>query len=109
MSRNSDSGAKTLSAALVNDPEFDAFARENFVVAEVPADDPVAGGADEPMQRLLGGAPLPPEAVEIIVTEDGQTPLFSQSGTQTPARVVGGLRRFLAARQAARENSATRR
>jgi thiol-disulfide isomerase/thioredoxin len=109
VSRNSDSGAKTLSAALVNDPEFDAFARENFVVAEVPADDPVAGGADEPMQRLLGGAPLPPEAVEIIVTEDGQTPLFSQSGTQTPARVVGGLRRFLAARQAARENSATRR
>ena len=78
-------------------------------MAEVPADDPVAGGADEPMQRLLGGAPLPPEAVEIIVTEDGQTPLFSQSGTQTPARVVGGLRRFLAARQAARENSATRR
>ncbi len=109
VSRKSDSGAKTRLAELVNDPEFDAFTRENFVVAEVPAGDPGEGETDEPMQRLLGGAPLAPEAVEIIVTEDGQTPLFSQSGAQTPARVVGGLRRFLAARQAARENSATRR
>lgn len=109
VSRKSDSGAKTRSAALVNDPEFDAFTRENFVVAEVPADDPAVGETDESMQKLLGGAPLPPEAVEIIVTEDGQTPLFSQSGTQPPARVVGGLRRFLAARQATRDSSATRR
>lgn len=109
VSRTSDSAAKTRSAALVNDPEFNAFAQENFVVAEVPADEPEAGQASDPMQRLLGGAPLPPEAVEIIVTEDGQTPLFSESGTQTPARVVGGLRRFLAARQAAREHTATRR
>lgn len=109
VSRKSDSGAKTRSAALVNDPEFDAFTRENFVVAEVPAGDPGLGETDESMQRLLGGAPLAPEAVEIIVTEDGETPLFSQSGTQTPSRVVGGLRRFLAARQAARENTATRR
>lgn len=106
VSRKSDSAAKTRSAELVNDPEFDAFTQENFVVAEVPADEPEAG---EPMQKLLGGAPLPPEAVEIIVTEDGQTPLFSQSGTQSPARVVGGLRRFLAARQAARDSNATRR
>ena len=109
VSRKSDSAAKTRSAALVNDPEFDAFTRENFVVAEVPADEAETGESAEPMQRLLGGAPLPPESVEIIVTEDGETPLFSQSCTQTPARVVGGLRRFLAARQAARENSATRR
>jgi thiol-disulfide isomerase/thioredoxin len=109
VSRKSDSAAKTRSASLVNDPEFNAFAQENFVVAEVPADEPEAGHASEPMQRLLGGAPLPPEAVEIIVTEDGQTPLFSESGTQTPARVVGGLRRFLAARQAARDHNATRR
>jgi protein disulfide-isomerase len=109
VSRKSDAAAKTRSAALVNDPEFDAFTRENFVVAEVPADGSEAGEAAEPMQTLLGGAPLPPEAVEIIVTEDGQTPLFSESGTQPPARVVGGLRRFLAARQAARESSATRR
>ncbi len=109
VSRKSDSAAKTRSAALVNDPEFDAFARENFVVAEVPADESETGDAAEPMQKLLGGAPLPPEAVEIIVTEDGQTPLFSESGTQPPARVVGGLRRFLAARQAARESNATRR
>lgn len=109
VSRKSDSAAKTRSASLVNDPEFNAFAQENFVVAEVPADETVAGQAAAPMRRLLGGAPLPPEAVEIIVTEDGQTPLFSESGTQTPARVVGGLRRFLAARQAARELNATRR
>jgi thiol-disulfide isomerase/thioredoxin len=109
VSRKSDSAAKTRSAALVNDPEFDAFTRENFVVAEVPADESEAGDSAEPMKKLLGGAPLPPEAVEIIVTEDGQTPLFSESGTQPPARVVGGLRRFLAARQAARESNATRR
>ena len=109
VSRKSDSSAKNRSAALGTDPEFNAFVRENFVVAEVPADDSPAGPADESMQRLLGGAPLPQEAVEIIVTEDGQTPLFSQSGTQAPSRVVGGLRRFLAARQAARESNATRR
>ena len=109
VSRKSDSAAKTRSASLVNDPEFNAFAQENFVVAEVPADEAEAGQAAEPMQRLLGGAPLPPEAVEIIVTEDGQTPLFSESGTQPTARVVGGLRRFLAARQAARDHNATRR
>jgi hypothetical protein len=52
---------------------------------------------------------LAPEAVEIIVTDDGQTPLFSQSGTQHPSRVVSGLRRFLAARQANRADDATRR
>jgi protein disulfide-isomerase len=109
VSRKSDSTSKTRSASLINDPEFDAFARENFVVAEVPAETAGEGAADESMQALLGGAPLAEEAVEIIVTEDGQTPLFSQSGTQPPARVVSGLRRFLAARQAARGVNATRR
>ncbi len=110
VSRKSDSTAKTRSASLINDPEFDAFARENFVVAEVPAEGAGEGAAAaEPMRSLLGGAPLPEEAVEIIVTEDGETPLFSQSGTQPPSRVVSGLRRFLAARQAARSGNATRR
>ena len=56
-----------------------------------------------PLDTLLGGAELPPESVELIVTDDGQTPLFSQSGTQPPARIVHGLRRFHAARQAARQ------
>lgn len=108
VSRKSDAGSKTRSASLINDPEFDAFTRENFVVAQVPADAEEAVAA-EPIQSLLGGASLPPEAVEIIVTEDGQTPLFSQSGTQPPSRIVNGLRRFLAARQAVRQGDATRR
>lgn len=109
VSKKSDSGAKARSASLISDPDFDAFTKENFVVAEVPADSDVAAPAGEPMQNLLGGADLPPEAVEIIVTEDGQTPLFSQSGTQPPARIVSGLRRFLAARQAARQVDSARR
>jgi hypothetical protein len=52
---------------------------------------------------------LPPESVELIVTDDGQTPLFSQSGAQPPSRIVNGLRRFLAARQAARIGDSARR
>lgn len=109
VSKKSDSGAKARSASLINDPDFDAFARENFVVAEVPAEADGVAAAGEPIQSLLGGADLPPEAVEIIVTEDGQTPLFSQSGTQPPARIVNGLRRFLAARQASRQVESARR
>lgn len=108
VSRKSDSGSKTRSASLINDPEFDAFARENFVVAQVPADADDES-VKEPIQSLLGGVSLPAEAVEIIVTEDGQTPVFSQSGSQPPSRIVSGLRRFLAARQAARLGDATRR
>lgn len=109
VSRKSDSTAKTRTSALINDPEFDAFARENFVVAEVPTGEDAENQSSEPMQRLLGGVLLPPEEVEVIVTEDGETPLFSQSGTQSPSRVVSGLRRFLAARQAARQGSTSRR
>ena len=101
VSRPGDSAAKTRSASLINDPEFGEFARDNFVVAKVPAEPETSAPADEPIENLLGGADLPADSVEIIVTEDGQTPLFSQSGSQPPARIVHGLRRFLAARQAA--------
>jgi hypothetical protein len=86
----------------MQDPEFDALAKENFVVATVPP--PAAGEAGEPgvIDVLLGGTDLPAEGFELIVTDDGETPVFSQSGTQPPHRVVSGLRRFLAARQAVR-------
>lgn len=96
VSRSSDSAAKTAVASLIKDPEFESLARENFVVAAVPsADEPEA--ADQ-VDELLGGVELPPESVEIIVTDDGRTPLYSESGTEPPHRVVSGLRRFLAAR-----------
>ena len=32
--------------------------------------------------------------------DDGETPLFAESGAQSPQRIVSGLRRFLAARHA---------
>jgi len=102
VARPGDNKAKSHSESLINDPEFESFARENFVVAQVApaaASDTQTG---QSIENLLGGAELPPESVEIIVTDDGQTPLFSQSGTQPPARIVSGLRRFLAARQSAR-------
>jgi thiol-disulfide isomerase/thioredoxin len=105
VSRPGDSAAKTKTATLISDPEFGEFARDNFVVARVPANTD-APATDEPLENLLGGADLPAESVEIIVTEDGQTPLFSQSGSQPPARIVHGLRRFLAARQTARHGDA---
>jgi thioredoxin-related protein len=96
VSRSSDSAAKTAVASLIKDPEFESLARENFVVAAVPsADEP---DADKQVDELLGGVELPPESVEIIVTDDGRTPLYSESGTEPPHRVVSGLRRFLAAR-----------
>lgn len=96
VSRSSDSAAKTTVASLIKDPEFESLARENFVVAAVPAagEPTEAGQIDE----LLGGVELPPDSVEIIVTDDGRTPLYAESGTQPPHRVVSGLRRFLAAR-----------
>ncbi|MFZ4733466.1 MAG: thioredoxin family protein [Pirellulales bacterium] len=109
VSRPGDTAARTRTASLINDPEFEALANSHFVVAQVnPA---TAGGTEteQSMEHLLGGVELAPEAVEIIVTDDGQTPLFSQSGTQHPSRVVSGLRRFLAARQANRADDATRR
>ncbi len=96
VSRSSDAAAKTAVASLIKDPEFESLARENFVVATVPAaDEPEAA---EQLDELLGGAELPPESVEIIVTDDGHTPLYTESGTQPPHRVVSGLRRFLAGR-----------
>jgi len=108
VSRPSDTKAKTHSESLINDPEFGSFTRENFVVARV-APPSTSESAAVPLGTLLGGAELPPDSVEIIVTDDGQTPLFSQSGTQPPARIVHGLRRFLAARQAARQSEHARR
>jgi thiol-disulfide isomerase/thioredoxin len=102
VSRPSDSEAKTRLSSLIQDPEFDALARENFVVATVPPPAPAREGDAQALDNLLGGTDLPVDGVEIIVTDDGQTPLFSESGTQPPHRVVSGLRRFLAARQGVR-------
>ncbi len=100
VSRAGDTAAATAVDALIHDPEFEAFARENFVVATVPQ--PVDTAAEPEVETLLGGASLPDEAVEIIVTEDGLTPLFTQPGHESPQRVVKGLRRFLAARKSHR-------
>jgi thioredoxin-related protein len=102
VSRPSDSSAKTQVSSLMRDPEFDALARDNFVVATVPPPAVHEPGHAGPLDALLGGTALPAEGVELIVTDDGETPVFSQSGTQPPHRVVSGLRRFLAARQALR-------
>ena len=109
VARPGDKAARSHSDSLINDPEFAPFVKENFVVAHVP---PTAVGGTqeaESMENLLGGVELAPEAVELIVTDDGQTPLFSQSGAQPPARIVHGLRRFLAARQASRFGDTPRR
>jgi thioredoxin-related protein len=107
VSRAGDTGATTRLASLMRDPEFESFARENFVVAQVPPADGAAATPDEAaVGELLGGEALPAEAVEIVVTDDGHTPLHAESADQEPARVVSGLRRFLANRQASR---ATRR
>lgn len=94
--------------SLMHDPEFESFARDNFVVASVPAAEQGGTQSDQTLEHLLGGVELGPDAVELIVTEDGQTPLFSQSADQPPHRVVSGLRRFLMARQAARNFSQRR-
>ena len=110
VSRPSDSAAKTRVATLIKDPEFDSLTRENFVVAQVPPQEEEALGrqaAGAPAD-LLGGEDLPPEAVEVIVTEDGETPIHVESGSQTATRIVTGLRRFLANRQAARQTDARR-
>jgi len=108
VSRSGDSGATTRLASLMRDPEFESLTRENFVVAQVP---PADASAEESPDReavgeLLGGDALPLETVEIVVTDDGHTPLYIESGDQEPGRVVSGLRRFLASRHASR---ATRR
>lgn len=112
VSRPSDSSAKTRVATLIKDPEFDSLTRDNFVVAQVPPRDEAAGeSAAQPAGApvdLLGGENLPPEAVEVIVTEDGETPVHVESGSQPATRIVTGLRRFLANRQAARQGEARR-
>jgi protein disulfide-isomerase len=109
VARPGDNKAKSHSESLINDPEFGSFTRDNFVVAQVAPASPDDTAASAPLDTLLGGAELPPDSVELIVTDDGQTPLFSQSGAQPPARIVHGLRRFLAARQAARQVENPRR
>lgn len=102
VARPGDKAARSHSDSLINDPEFAPFVQEHFVVAHVPPSADNGSQEAASLETLLGGVELPPEAVELIVTDDGQTPLFSQSGAQPPARIVHGLRRFLAARQAAR-------
>jgi len=96
------------SATLVNDPEFHALSEESFVVAALPATTENGEQADASLDLLLGGR-LEPDAVEVIVTDDGETPVFMASGSQSPQRIVSGLRRFLVARQTARRAGATRR
>lgn len=101
VSRRGDAEATTRMASLIKDPEFETLTKENFVVATVPqeADTATVGSG---LDGLLGGASVASADVELIVTDDGKTPLYTQSGTQPPHRVVNGLRRFLAARQSVR-------
>jgi thiol-disulfide isomerase/thioredoxin len=109
VSRPSDSAARTRVATLIQDPEFESLAKENFVVAQIhPRDDAEEAQAGVP-EDLLGGQRLPAEAVEVIVTEDGETPIHAESGSQPATRIVSGLRRFLANRQAARQGDSPRR
>ena len=108
VSKSGNSKASSQVASLIKDPEFEAFAHDNFVVATVPTAEQGGSQSDQNLENLLGGVELGPDAVELIVTDDGQTPLFSQSATQPPQRIVNGLRRFLMARQAARSFSQRR-
>ncbi|RLS77513.1 MAG: hypothetical protein DWI03_06125 [Planctomycetota bacterium] len=100
VSRPGDSAATTRVASLINDPEFESLARDHFVVARVAPQDEAANPSDGVSERLLGGEKLPPQGFGVIVTDDGETPLFAESGAQSPQRIVSGLRRFLAARHA---------
>ena len=109
VSRSGDSIATLQSKVLIDDPEFGAFIHDNFVVATVGPTVDSGSQCDQSMENLLGGAELPPDAIELIVTDDGQTPLFSQSGSQPAYRIISGLKRFLAARQVARHSEAARR
>ena len=108
VSGSPDKTATIRSATLVNDPEFGELAEESFVVATIPASTEDGQPTDASLEQLLGGT-LEPDAVEVIVTEDGETPVFMASGSQSPKRIVSGLRRFLVARQAARNTSVNRR
>jgi hypothetical protein len=102
VSRPGDKTATTRVASLIKDPEFESLARDHFVVAQVPPAEQATPSDSAALETLLGGAELPADGVELIVTDDGQTPLFTQSGAQPPHRIVTGLRRFLAARQSVR-------
>jgi thiol-disulfide isomerase/thioredoxin len=102
VSRRGDAEATTRMASLIKDPEFESLARENFVVATVPQEPDDASTEAGDLDDLLGGAAVASADVELIVTDDGKTPLYTQSGAQPPHRVVHGLRRFLAARQTVR-------
>ena len=108
VSKSGDLKASSQVASLIKDPEFEAFVHDHFVVATVPASSETGSQTDQNIEHLLGGGELGPDAVELIVTDDGQTPLFSQSAAQPPQRIVNGLRRFLMARQAARNFSQRR-
>lgn len=103
VSRKGDAAATTRVASLMQDPEFESLARENFELAQLPAAEGQAdASADEAVQELLGGSDLAPNTVEIVVTDDGHTPLFVEPVRGEPREVVSGLRRFLATRQAGR-------
>jgi len=102
VARPGDAAATTRVASLIKDPEFDSLTRDHFVVAQVPPAEQATPSDSAALDALLGGAELPANGVELIVTDDGQTPLFTQSGAQPPHRIVNGLRRFLAARQGVR-------
>lgn len=101
ISGSNEKTVKIRSAALVNDPEFAMLADENFIVAAMPARSDSGEPTDDSLEQLLGGQ-LEPDAVEVIVTDDGETPVFMASGTQSPQRIVSGLRRFLLARRSSR-------
>ena len=109
VSRSSDQDGRIRAAKLVNDPEFRSFAKDTFVVAEIAADDTdpdtnaePAPPATEPLRSLLGGVSLPADEVEVIVTYDGRTPMYTQSARQPTPRLISGLRRFLGARPTVR-------
>lgn len=107
VSRASDQDGRIRAASLVNDPEFRSFTKDTFVVAEVAARDGDDDGepaqpAAEPLHSLLGGVSLPSDEVELIVTYDGRTPMYTQSARQPVPRLISGLRRFLAARPTVR-------
>ncbi len=100
VSRPGDASATNRLSSLMNDPEFESLANEHFVVAQVPRSTAIDRTADEDaVAELLGEEEPSSESVELVVTDDGCTPLFKDSCTHEHHGVVSGLRRFLAARQ----------
>jgi thioredoxin-related protein len=99
VSRPGDATATTRLSSLLNDPEFESLASEHFVVARVGQGESESQVGDEAaVAELLGEDKLPPAGVQLVITDDGHTPLFKESAAQEPRGVVTGLRRFLAAR-----------